>query len=862
MSRKLLGTLGIMVAVQVAMCWGAATAQAQVHGMYTDKAVYEPGETVKIYASAPKVESLAFQMIRHGKNPHEVAHTPTVSVSPQPVRVGSFVQIDDLDLSGRGAFTLEGWWYPTLVGGDTSVVVGQGDMHHGAGIYVTEDGHLAGWFASSDGSRASAQIVDDTMLDIDIWHHMALSYDGATLRLYLDGQQVGSASAAGKVEKAGAPLRIGGGPDAPGDLTGVIDGRIDSWAVWPRALSATEIDQRRQRGQAEDDPAPAAGDVDLYLGFEDHYGSITDASHRHHHVRIVNHGAPRMVGVHNPGLALRLNHDQLVDAHWNVTATLKIPDDATSGLYSIQSPDPDFTLVRWPALQVAIVVRPHQPTDARIAVVVPVNTWNAYNAWPGYNFRGPSDDQDVFAHRRRTPKHDWTTRSGNNSAYQYMGDGVSHALFQGWHRPNFNTSVDTGTGYGFNLRAMLSRVMVTWLENQGIKYDLYTDWDLDDGRIKAADYKMIFFHGHTEYWTRAMLDNIRAFADAGGSFIFMSGNNIYWNIAQTGDHIIQETRKWPTFVRATSKGYNDRVCAISEELSGLWELIEYCHDDIHSPTLMPGTLFDIQTGGHPNNYGRWEVEHSDSWLWPDDVHDGDLVGDSPYDGIYTVGHEADTYDPERPPPGLAPGTSVQVLATGVDFPHPEYADHRRNMHYRPDCDEIEKVNAGEMEPSQEQNLDVTADTRAGSIIYYRHRGGGRVLTIGSTASVWALASHGPISEMVQTAIDCFANDQGCPAEDYHAPDHAADAGSGTTRTDAGSTSALTGDAGPSDAGSDGGSLGGNLGSSGAPHGGGTTADHSAGCGCTLAGRPQAHWLALLAGMLIGLAGWRRRAIEA
>jgi hypothetical protein len=745
----------------------AGQAQAQLHGMYTDKAVYEPGDTIEVYASAPDSEQIPFAMIRHGETDEAVLQTDPVAVEGQPTRVGSFVEVDGLELGGRSAFTLEGWWYPTLVGGDQVMVAGQGDFERGAGLFVTEQARL-GAYVDAEGVAGSAlRILRGEKLAIDQWHHIALTYDSSKLVLYLDGEEVASAAGAGAVVPTSAPFRVGAGPEAPGDLTGVIDGRVDSWALWPRALSAAEIEGRHQSGQSEADPAPAADAVELYLGFEDPYGDIADGSRHGHDIEVINHGTPRVVGVHQDGFAMRLNHDQLVDAHWRQTATIEVPKDATTGLYTIESPDPDFQELRWPPLQTSVVVRPPAPRqEARVAVVVPTNTWVAYNAWPGYNFRGPPVEEDYFTQRKRTPEHDWPTRSGNNSAYQKMGDGVSHALFQGWRRPNASASVEDTAGYEFDLRAKMSLEVVQWLEQNDIDYDLYTDWDVGDGRIQATDYRVVFVHGHSEYWSRRALDHARDFADAGGSFIFMSGNSIYWHVAHSDDHLVQEGRKWPTFVRPIAQGENDRVTAIDGQKSGLWELISQCDGATASPTLLQGSLFDIQTGGHPSTFGRWEVQNAGHWLWPDDVGDGDHVGESRYDDIYTVGHEADSYDPMRPPPGLAPGAPVSVLAEGVDFPKPEFASHRRNLSYRPDCDEIEAVHAGEMEPSADKNLPVTEDTRAGSILHYRHAGGGHVLNIGSTASVWALQSDAAISGMVERAIDCFAYDSGCPDEPF------------------------------------------------------------------------------------------------
>src|SRR4030095_2439569 len=69
------------------------------------------------------------------------------------------------------------------------------------------------------------------------WTHVALTYDGAALRLYVNGTVVATQAAAGTVEANTKPLRIGG--NVPyGEF---FQGIIDEVRVYNRALSAAEI---------------------------------------------------------------------------------------------------------------------------------------------------------------------------------------------------------------------------------------------------------------------------------------------------------------------------------------------------------------------------------------------------------------------------------------------------------------------------------------------------------------------------------------------------------------------------------------------------------------------------------------------
>ena len=77
-----------------------------------------------------------------------------------------------------------------------------------------------------------------TRLTPNVWHHLAATYDGSVLRMYVDGVQVGTLNAPGNIANTtGGVLEIGG--DA---LWGEFwSGGIDDVRIYNRALSATEI---------------------------------------------------------------------------------------------------------------------------------------------------------------------------------------------------------------------------------------------------------------------------------------------------------------------------------------------------------------------------------------------------------------------------------------------------------------------------------------------------------------------------------------------------------------------------------------------------------------------------------------------
>ena len=69
------------------------------------------------------------------------------------------------------------------------------------------------------------------------WTHVALTYDGATLRLFVNGVQVASTAAGGAIQASSNPLWIGGNNPYGEYFAGVID----EAQVYNRALAAAEV---------------------------------------------------------------------------------------------------------------------------------------------------------------------------------------------------------------------------------------------------------------------------------------------------------------------------------------------------------------------------------------------------------------------------------------------------------------------------------------------------------------------------------------------------------------------------------------------------------------------------------------------
>ena len=72
------------------------------------------------------------------------------------------------------------------------------------------------------------------------WHHVAASYDGTLVKLFVDGVLVRAAAANGLVAASGEPLYVGTS-SATAPAGHFFDGLIDDVRLFGRALSDAEI---------------------------------------------------------------------------------------------------------------------------------------------------------------------------------------------------------------------------------------------------------------------------------------------------------------------------------------------------------------------------------------------------------------------------------------------------------------------------------------------------------------------------------------------------------------------------------------------------------------------------------------------
>jgi glucose/arabinose dehydrogenase len=145
---------------------------------------------------------------------------------------GSMVTVpNSASLQLTTAMTLEAWVYPTLVASQWTDIIEKGNDDYYL-MATTEYGGTPGV-----GSRTMPALLGPSTLPVNTWTHLAATYDGSSLRLYVNGLEVSNRTQTGAIPTSSDPLSFGGDP-----LFGqYFSGRIDEIRVYDRALSAPEI---------------------------------------------------------------------------------------------------------------------------------------------------------------------------------------------------------------------------------------------------------------------------------------------------------------------------------------------------------------------------------------------------------------------------------------------------------------------------------------------------------------------------------------------------------------------------------------------------------------------------------------------
>ena len=241
-----------------------------------------------------------------------------------------------------------------------------------------------------------------------------------------------------------------------------------------------------------------------------------------------------------------------------------------SGLYYVKLTEPDGSFGYAP-----FVIRPFALGAAsRVAVVLPTNTWQAYNFYDA-DGNGWGDTWYVGPPQREVPL-----------VRPFLRRGV----------PPFFYRYDQG--------------FLHWLYWSGKTVEFLSDQDVEATPADelARAYDLIVYPGHSEYVTETEYDAIERFRDLGGNLMFLSANNFFWKVVRENG-VLTKVAMWRDAGRPEAALVGVQYLANDRgERQGVFVVRPSGADWIWSGTdLVPGSTFGELVGG----YGI-EIDHVSS----------------------------------------------------------------------------------------------------------------------------------------------------------------------------------------------------------------------------------------------------------
>jgi hypothetical protein len=212
------------------------------------------------------------------------------------------------------------------------------------------------------------------------------------------------------------------------------------------------------------------------------------------------------------------------------------------------------------------VLRPTTLGTVRQAVIVPTNTWQAYNA------------------------------------YDADGDGWGDTWYAGGNLPVLLDRPYRDRGVPPRYKRY-DLPFLRWFAWTAREADFLAEDDLET--IASGDdlrrlYDLVVFPGHTEYVTTHEYDVIERFRDLGGRLMFLSSNNFFWRVDRSGDRLVR-VRKWRELgrpearllgvqYRANDDGRRQGLFRVEDTAAAPWFF--------EGTTLVNGSTFGETVGGY------------------------------------------------------------------------------------------------------------------------------------------------------------------------------------------------------------------------------------------------------------------------
>lgn len=659
----------------------------------------------------------------------------------QYVRPGSYIHVDKA-LASTGnyaALTLECWVRLFKRGSRTwQGVLTQHTFpgNCGFGLFISPEGKPHLYFGNGGAHNAAwvlggpSSLFDATPnTNIGEWHHLVAVFENGNAALYVDGVRVADGTGfPSMVTPGAAPLRIGA--YGQGDSTAqFLDGDIAMPVIYRRALSPLEVLMRFN------DKLPTAPTGSGILGcwpLDEEGGSTVRDIGPDTRTGVIVNGGTWMIG--GPGFnaqavgrfdagydpatdsdrghGLRLSSWDIYDCGWDIIHSFAIPADAIPGIYvgrisvgGVRACDVTF-LVKSSAVA---------QEKASVLMICSTSTWLAYTLI-----------FEKFSLYHEHPAGQFAYKMGLNVPWSVPYNLAYSADPYATYSSPFGSP-----NYAYSHLVRAERFFHTWLEKQGIAYDVVCDHEVDANPGLLDEYKVVVLAGHSEYWTKSACDALKAYVQSGGKLINASGNTLCWRVS-FANGVMECRRKVPGSDNTLyGEQYHEHDGATGGSLR-----------EVGSPGWR---VVGTDTIGFGNVFMDYEVVAHDHDFFTTPEATGLAVGDS-LGTAYAVGHEYDAILSEIPQGGLAP----RPLPTIADDYNPvvlakaDFAKAQPTLDEYPDHASLVTLSY-DLEPAPTSGA-------ISHIIDWPRTGGGRVFSIGSINAGRSLHEDPKMAALCRNAL--------------------------------------------------------------------------------------------------------------
>jgi hypothetical protein len=140
---------------------------------------------------------------------------------------------------GSNEITLEAWIYLSASNLNDVYIIGEsylGDNNMSFYLKMTNQLAKAGFYNGS-----YREVISTSNIALNSWTHLAATYDGSTIRLYINGTQNNSTNYANTIPGGTEEWRIGRRWDNTSGSTSYWSGRMDEIRIWNTARTAVQI---------------------------------------------------------------------------------------------------------------------------------------------------------------------------------------------------------------------------------------------------------------------------------------------------------------------------------------------------------------------------------------------------------------------------------------------------------------------------------------------------------------------------------------------------------------------------------------------------------------------------------------------